>query len=106
MALPKRIGGTDDEDSAPGVMLAFNLKPKKKGMPSKIGGEDDEEPEGSEEKGWQAEAKDKAMKLFVTELGRTSPSIEKLCASMTSFFQACDAEPHEEGEHTEEEGSE
>jgi len=106
MALPKRIGGTDEEEKAPSVMVAFGLKPKRKGMPSRIGGEDEEEPEGSEEKGWTAEAKEKAMKLFVAELGRTAPSIEKLTASLTSFFQACDAEPHEEGEHTEEEGSE
>lgn len=106
MALPKRIGGTDEEEKKPSLVIALGLKPKK-GMPSRIGGDDeDEEPEGSGEDGWQAEAKTKAMKMFVAELGRTNPSIDKLTASLTSFFQACDAEPHEEGEHTEEEGSE
>ena len=105
MALPKRIGGTDEEEKKPSLVIALGMKPKK-GMPSRIGGDDEEESEGSKEEGWQKEAKLKAMKLFVNELGRTNPSVEKLTASLTSFFQACDAEPHEEGEHTEEEGSE
>jgi hypothetical protein len=69
-------------------------------------GEEDNEPEGDDEKISIAQAKDDATDEIISALGGSRQSHGRLKSALEAFFQACDAEPHDEGEHTEEEGEE
>ena len=102
MALPARIGGPAP-DKKPGLLIAIGTA--KKGLPPRIGG-----PKGDEEDSGESmsneEAKDEACKEIMSAINDRSDL--RLKSAMSAFFYACDAEPHEEGEHedAEEEGTE
>jgi hypothetical protein len=102
MALPERIGGPK-EDKKPGLLIAIGTA--KKGLPPRIGGpKDDGEPEGAGESMDNDQAMDEAAKEIMTAIDKRSDL--QLKSALKAFFYACDAEPHDEGEHTEEEGEE
>ena len=108
MAMPDKIGGRDDEgERKPGLVIALGLR-KPKSAPSHIGGayDDEEEPEGSDEKISHEEALLDASDELIAECQRLKPSRDRVAAALKAAFLACDAMPHDEGEHTEEEGSE
>lgn len=97
MEMPKRIGGP--KEGKPGMSLTVVS------MPKRIGGPKDEgEEEGAGELMSDAEAKRKAAKEVLAAI--QEGSVERLNNALTAFVHAADAEPHEEGEHTEDEGSE
>ena len=104
MAMPERIGGSDDEKK-PGLVIAFGMKKPK--MPERIGGDDEEgEPEGSDESISNEQAMDDSVDELIAELKQLKPSRQRVKSALRAFFYACDAEPHDEDEHTEEEGEE
>lgn len=99
MPLPNRIGGP--EEKKPGLVVAIGLK--KPALPSKIGGPADEEPDDGEPMD-NEKAKDEATKEIMSAIEGRSEL--KLKSALEAFFLAVDAEPHEEGEHTEDEDTE
>ena len=98
MPLPARIGGPEEKKS--GLVVAIGMKPK---LPSKIGGPSDES-EGEAESMSDEHALDEATKEVMSAINDRSDL--RLKAGLKAFFYACDALPHDEGEHTEEEGEE
>jgi len=103
--MPERIGGNRDK---PTLVIGVGL-PKKRpsGMPSRIGGaSESDEPEGTEEEISHEQAMDDAADELISELQRMKPSRDRVKSALRAFFYACDAEPHDEGEHTEEESDE
>jgi hypothetical protein len=105
MALPERIGGNHEKST---LVIGVGL-PKKRpsGMPSRIGGSsENDEPEGTDEEISHDQAMDDAADELISELQRMKPSRDRVKAALRAFFYACDAEPHDEGEHTEEESDE
>ena len=101
MPLPARIGGPDEEKK-PGLVVAIGVK--KPTLPSKIGGPSDDEPEGDAETMSDEKALDEAAKEIMAAINDRSDL--RLKSALKAFFYACDAQPHDEGEHTEEEGDE
>lgn len=104
--LPERIGGKAEEK--PALLIGVGLAKKRRpGMPERIGGpSDDYESEGSEESISHEQALTDAARSLIDEFQRMKPSPERVAAALKAAFYACDAEPHDEGEHTEEEESE
>jgi len=104
--LPKFIGGTKEE-SKPALVVAIGTKKPKSRMPSMIGGSrDEEEPEGSEESMSNEEAMDVATEELIDAISQVKPNKRQVKEALRAFFYACDASPHDEGEHTEDEGEE
>ena len=102
--IPERIGGSDEgEGKRPGVLIAVGSIKKPK-MPSRIGGSD--EPEGDEEHISNEQAMDDATDEILSAVGGSRQSHNRLKDALKAFFYACDAEPHDEGAHNEEEGDE
>ena len=102
MALPERIGGPALSGKKPGLVVAIGVGKK---LPAKIGGsQDDGEPEGEAESIDNDKAKEEATKEIMAAINDRSDL--RLKSALEAFFYACDAEPHDEGEHTEEEGAE
>lgn len=99
MALPERIGGKKGEK--PGLLIAIGAKSK--GLPPRIGGPKDEDdtPAPSMD---NARAKREATKEIMAAIKEGSDM--QLEDALTAFFYACDAEPHEEGPHENEETKE
>jgi hypothetical protein len=105
MALPERIGGKSE--SKPTLLIGVGLPKRRPGMPERIGGSpEDEEPEGGDERISHEQAMDDSIDELIAELQRMKPSRDRVKAALRAFFYACDAEPHDEGEHTEEESDE
>lgn len=104
MAMPQRIGGPDDEEGKPGLVIKLGLKKPK--MPSRIGGPDEGEEEGPSESISHEEALIDAARELISEMQKMKPSEKRVADALKAAFYACDAEPHDEGEHTEEEGNE
>lgn len=104
--LPAKIGGSDEGESKnPGVLIAFGSMKKPK-MPSHIGGSDSEEPEGEGESISNEQAMDDATDEILAAVGGSRQSHNRLKNALKAFCYACDAEPHGEGEHTNEDGDE
>lgn len=105
MALPERIGGKSEH---PTIVVGLGL-PKKRpsGMPSRIGGAlESEEPEDTDEEISHEQAMDDATDELISELQRMKPSRDRIKAALRAFVYACDAQPHDEGKHTEDESDE
>lgn len=107
MAMPDKLGGSDDDKGKPGLVIAFGMKRKPR-MPEKLGGSENEEPEGDDEHISNEQAMDDATDEIVSALDdmNRDRKRKRLKSALKAFFYACDAEPHDEGEHTEDEGSE
>ena len=104
--LPDKIGGRQEEDGHPGVLIALGSVKKPK-MPAKIGGTTDgDEPEGEDESISNEQAMDDAVSEILSAVGGSQGSAKRLKSALKAFFYACDAEPHDEGAHNEEEGDE
>jgi hypothetical protein len=101
MALPERIGGPKSEEKKPGLVIAIGTA--KKGLPPRIGGPKDEA-EGPAESMSNEQALDEASKEIMAAIDKRSDL--QLKSALRAFFYACDAEPHDEGEHNEEEAEE
>ena len=98
IAMPKKIGGKSEGGEGPSVTV-ISMRPK---MPKRIGGiTEEEEPEGE---GESLDIKNKSAGEMLAAIkdddsGRFAKALEAFC-------RAVDSEPHEEGEHNDEEESE
>lgn len=103
MPLPKMIGGSEDEGRKPGMLVTISATKRPSGMPKMIGGEGQDEPDGDEGGLDNEQVMDDSIDMLVSEMKRMNPSRDRLKKALKAFFYACDAEPHREGEHTDEE---
>lgn len=102
--LPRKIGGSEtEEDGKPGVLIALGTMKKPK-APARIGGVD-EEAEDEEGSITNEQAFDDAVSEMLAAVGASKQSHSRFKQAFKAACYACDAEPHDEGEHTEEEGS-
>lgn len=99
MALPEKIGGPK-EDKKPGLVVAIGVKPK--GLPPRIGGPK-EDGDGGDSMSNREAKREAAREVMKAIKDGSDMALED---ALTAFFYACDAEPHEEGEHENEEPTE
>lgn len=86
--MPDRIGGREDDEGKPAVLVAVG-KLRKPGMPSKIGGtgEDEEESEGGEGIDAKQVMKDAAREV-ISCIRRQD--VEGLSRALEAHHRACD----------------
>ncbi|HEX9116215.1 MAG TPA: hypothetical protein VGA61_09120 [Anaerolineae bacterium] len=94
IAMPKRIGGKDDEEG-PGVTV-IDIKAKPPKMPKRIGGPDDE-PDGAEAPMDGSAVKTKAASEALAAISDNDSG--RFAKALEAFCRAVDSEPHGEGAH-------
>lgn len=89
MAMPDRIGGSDEEKK-PGLSVTLvNLGGRKRGMPDKIGGDDSEEEDVSMEEPIAPEqARRDAVKQIISVLTSMKPDPRQLDTALDAYCQA------------------
>ena len=90
------------------TVLSVGVEPKRPKMPFGIGGKRRGE-EPAEEVGEDItaeETKATAIRELFDEFRSAKPNMRRASEALTAFFSACDSEPHDEGEHIEDEGEE